>query len=174
MQIFKKSIPVNSLISNSFPVINYSDCYYTKFNSPNTIALEDCVRCSLSKRPKWTMLLMRLRNLLVKPFGLKTGTNNDSTASVINLSKGNKLSFFEILECNNEEVLLYASDKHLDGCLSIILRKNNNEYEIYLSTTVKFNNNFGHIYFFLIKPFHMLIVRAMLYKMANYLNIKNK
>jgi hypothetical protein len=170
MQIFKKSIPANSLISNLFPIINYSDCFYAKFNSSNTIILEDCVRCSFSQRPKWTMLLIHLRNLLVKPFGLKTGTNNnDSIAPIIDLSKGNKLSFFEILECNDDEVLLYVSDKHLDVGLSIILRKSNNEFEICFSTSVRFNNYFGHIYFFVIKPFHILIVRSMLNRMINYL-----
>jgi len=170
MQIFKIPIPQNSLVSKAFPVIDYSDCFCTNFNFPKEIRLENCVRYSLSSRPFWADILMQIRNILVKPFGLKTGIKDKMVqpVSAINLSKGNKISFFEVLESNDEEVVLIASDKHLTACLSIKIKKNHDQYEIFLSTIVKFHNYLGHVYFFFVKPFHILIMRAMLNRMINH------
>ena len=107
--------------------------------------------------------------MIVKPFGLKTDSINDfgnnHVIPAMSVMKGDKLGLFEVIERNDEEVVMFLSDKHLDVCLAIMLTQFNNQYELTISTAVQFNNALGHIYFFAIKPFHILIVRSMLKRM---------
>jgi hypothetical protein len=165
MQIAQIALPKNSLIEKSLPKIDYADCFSCQFTSIRPIQLESMVRFFLNSQTWWSKNLMRLRNILVKPFGLKT---DSEVQPIINFSKGKMAGFFKVLEINDEEVHLLASDNHLDACLSIIMNKINNHYEVSISTTVYFRNKLGHVYFFFIKPFHKLIVKSMLSRMANH------
>ena len=55
------------------------------------------------------------------------------------------------------------NDKHLNFKVSILLEKlEANNKSITISTIVVFNNWFGKLYFFPVKPFHKLIVPIML------------
>jgi Protein of unknown function (DUF2867) len=181
MQIEKVPFPRNSMIRDSFPVIDYSDCFRSKFITDFDIRLEHCIQSFLFNTPKWSVALMKLRNLLVKPFGLKTGTDQDkkNIPVMINLAKGDKIAFFEVIACFDDEVLLYITDKHMDACLSVMLKKPDhgtylhnakNEYQVFVTTAVKFKNTFGHIYFFFIKPFHTLLMRNMIYRFIQKFN----
>jgi hypothetical protein len=181
MQIEKVPFPRNSMMRDSFPVIDYSDSFRSKFITDFDIRLEHCIQSFLCYNPKWVVALMKFRNLLVKPFGLKTSTdqNKKRIPIVINLAKGDKIAFFEVIASFDDEVLLYITDKHLDACLSVILKKTDhltclpndkNEYEVFITTGVKFKNTFGHIYFFFIKPFHMLLMRNMIYRFIQKCN----
>ena len=181
MQIEKVSFPRNSMIRESFPVIDYSDCFRSKLNTDFDLKLEHCIQSFLFNQPKWSVALMKLRNLVVKPFGLKTGTDRDINyvPVVINLAKGDKIAFFEVIASFDDEVLLYITDKHLDACLSVMLKKTDhltclpnakNEYEVFITTGVKFKNAFGHLYFFFIKPFHTLLMRNMISRFIQKFN----
>ncbi len=176
MRISKIPLPKDSLIEKSFPVLDYSDCFSKQFHSNQKISLYDCIKFSLFNWPKWVQLLLIIRNYLVLPFGLKTDKekyHKQTSELEITLSKGSRISFFDVIDCNNNEVLLGVSDKHLDACASIILRSHNNAHEICLATTVKYNNTLGKVYFCLIKPFHLIIMRTSLHRMINHYT-KNK
>ena len=165
MQIAQIAIPKNSIIEKSLPNIDYADCFSCQFTSIRSIHLDSIVRFLLNSQTWWSKNLMKLRNILVKPFGLKTDSD---VQPIINFSKGKMTGFFKVLEINEEEVHLLASDKHLEACLSIIMSKTNNHYEVSITTTVYFRNTLGHVYFFFIKPFHKLIVKSMLSRMVNH------
>jgi hypothetical protein len=173
MTIVQIAIPQNSLIEKSLPKTDYADCFLAELVSDETIQLENVIRYFLNQSPAWSKALMKIRDILVKPFGLKTDSEH---LPVINISKGGTVSVFEVLEINDEEALLYATDKHLEACLSISINRVQNRYEISISTTVHFRNIWGHVYFFFVKPFHIMIVKAMLSKMANHFSkpIKHK
>ena len=56
--------------------------------------------------------------------------------------------------------MLGANDKHLNFRVSVY---NSNEtlFNIKVTTLVEYNNRFGKIYMTIIKPFHHIIVKAM-------------
>jgi hypothetical protein len=56
-------------------------------------------------------------------------------------------------------------DKHLYYRISILKRNTEKRFEVYLTTIVKFKNNWGKIYFAFIKPFHKMVVKSMLKKL---------
>ncbi|HJV20387.1 MAG TPA: DUF2867 domain-containing protein, partial [Sediminibacterium sp.] len=60
---------------------------------------------------------------------------------------------------------LGEDDKHLNFRVSLLINRQSDYCEnkkIIISTTVKFNNWFGRLYFLLVRPFHKLIVPIML------------
>jgi hypothetical protein len=64
-----------------------------------------------------------LRNVIVRPFGLKTSINAVPSISQEELQPGTAVGAFEILDRRqNEEIMLGEDDKHLDYRVSIQIR----------------------------------------------------
>ena len=98
--------------------------------------------------PGWADALLRLRNILVRPFGLKTG-------------KPDRPIFPTCLE-TEDELVLGTDDRHLNFRIGLI-RQNG---RIFLSTWVHPHNIWGRAYLRLVMPFHILIVRGAVARMA--------
>ena len=102
--------------------------------------------------PKWITLLMKFRNVVMRPFGLK---------------KERKLSDLVHIESENMATV-YKNDKHLD--LEIVFMTESMERDnqrISVSTKVRFHNILGKCYFAIIKPFHILICTTLLQRAKN-------
>jgi hypothetical protein len=171
MNINKTNIPTDSLIYRSFDRIDYQDAYSVEEAFNKQLTPEDVVKSFFKIFPSWIKLLLHIRNIIVKPFGLET-----SDPEVINRNidsfKGKideTIRFFKVYDRSKDEIMLGADDKHLDARLSFILKKNQNRYQIMLITIVHFNYWLGNAYFFFVKPFHKVIIKASLRGMAVYL-----
>ncbi|MBP1615088.1 MAG: hypothetical protein H6Q13_2536 [Bacteroidetes bacterium] len=158
----KIDITERSFICGVCQKADYVECYQSKV-SKGTITLEACLSALLFE-PKWITFLYKLRNLLVKPFGLDT---NMESKKDLNAQKGEKFSFFNVLERSEREILLFADDKHLKAWFSLQYEVNQDIYVVKLTTVIKFHNLMGRVYFSIIKPFHYLIVRNMLARICN-------
>lgn len=157
------SIPKESLFHNLPIEAHYYDAFRGSFISQKPVSLKDCVKGIFFHYPKWIDFLMNLRDILVKPFNLKTGEAEDLHApDPTELEKGSTLTAFTVLELTEKEIILEMTDRHLDAWVSVLLLQVHNRYEVTLATKVKYHNTLGRIYFFIIKPFHMIIVCAML------------
>ncbi len=163
MKIERTTIPMQSFIYGFSLSADYSECYQMSTDK-KSITLESCLS-SFSFQPKWADFLYKLRNILVKPFGLETSTDEVTN---INPQKGEKLGFFDVLERNEAEILMYANDKHLEGWFSLQYEPDGKNNIVRFVTVVTFHNLMGRIYFYTIKPFHYLIVRDMLSRMCKY------
>ena len=100
--------------------------------------------------PKWITLLMKFRNVVMKPFGLK---------------KERKLSDLVHIESENMATVC-KNDKHLDLEIVFMSMERDNQ-RISVSTKVRFHNNLGKCYFTIIKPFHILICTTLLQRAKN-------
>ena len=145
------------LISKFTPA-DYVDCF-TKVVA-NGVSADELFQRMFCQFQAWVRGLLRLRDAIVKPFGLKTGT-----------------SFTDrIIERNGEEIVIGADDKHLSFRVSVFCRKqyatagtaeasvsaNIPKTSIAEVTTVmKFHNMLGRIYFVGIWIFHRLIVETL-------------
>ena len=83
MKIERTTIPMQSFIYGFSLSADYSECYQM-FTDKKSVTLESCLSL-FSFKPKWVDFLYKLRNLLVKPFGLKTSTDEITN---INPQKG--------------------------------------------------------------------------------------
>jgi hypothetical protein len=113
----------------------------------------------LARGPRWVDALVTLRNLIVSPFGLKTSAPNETgTADIIRL--------FPVLSQTPERLVAGFDDKHLDFRVVVDVATAGGIRNVTATTLVLTHNLFGRTYLALIKPFHRLVVRAMLRKFA--------
>ena len=106
---------------------------------------------------------MRLRDRIVGPIGLKTSDQSAWLNSGHNTFQvGDRLGIFRVFDRTDDELLLGEDDRHLDFRLSVLVRNDGNASWVIVSTLVRFNNALGRAYFLLVRPFHKLIVPALL------------
>lgn len=150
--------PENSLINKDFGIIDYCDSYQIVKYTEETI---DNITTEIFSIPNWADVLMRIRNPIVRFFGLRTGNKKDITKSPY-YSVGSKAGYFTVIDRNENEIVMAEDDKHLNFRTSLMKKKNEQDHSIYLTTIVKFNNIWGRIYFLPVKPFHQIIVKSLL------------
>jgi hypothetical protein len=174
MQVQNIDTPNQALIKKALPRADYEDCFIATFFSSNAIGPERATKvCLTSLTGHWTDALFRLRNVLVKPFGLKTADENVPLQyDNITVVKGGKISFFDVLDINHNEVLLGIRDTHLDAYLSISIEQGIDQSILSMATRVKLHNRFGKYYLSVIKPFHVLIVKKVLRNASKKLTSK--
>lgn len=150
-----KTYPENTMVLSDLNRVDYFDSYMIFKNTQDSVA---GITRKILKAPGWVDALGKLRDLLVKPFGLKT--END-----IKNGQGNNLPAFDfapVLYQSDEEIVMGMNDKHLYFRLSVMKIARQDDSQVFLTTVVRFNNIGGKIYFALIRLFHGLIVRTML------------
>jgi hypothetical protein len=121
--------------------------------------------------PTWARLLFKVRNVLVKPFGLTAGRIpelKDIDPSVV-FSIGERAIFFTVIDHTDAEVLMAEDDKHLYFRASLLVEERAEGRSICLTTLVQYHNALGRWYFSVIKPFHKMIVKYMLRRSARRL-----
>jgi hypothetical protein len=165
--INKIDLPASSELAISRQQFHYVDAYSAIIeNSGKAITIEDVGKAFFSSEPKWIEVLLNLRNKIVGLFGLKTGKSVRNRQQMINDFKcepGKRLGLFKVFSKSTNELILGEDDKHLDFKVSLLLEKNNlGENVLVVSTVVIFHNWFGRLYFLPVKPFHKLIVPAMM------------
>ena len=99
--------------------------------------------------PKPVDWLFKLRNAIVKPFGLQGGGGFGKLIS----------------ERSDEEIILSKDDKHLCFWVGIYCSQPIDGWqEASVTTVVKYNNLLGRIYFIGIWAFHKLLVKGLFRK----------
>jgi hypothetical protein len=112
-----------------------------------------------ARGPQWIEALLRLRNRLVAPFGLKTAapTGNDAPDSV---------GIFPVISETPDRLVAGLDDAHLDFRLVVDVAGTGSERRVTVTTLVLTHNWLGRAYLAIILPFHRLIVPSMLRKVA--------
>lgn len=141
-----KNRPTNSLIEKYLPA-DYVDSYSREIVCDKVITPDKFRNLAFNQPPKWINWLMSLRNAIVKPLGLDT-----------------KSRFTDIVSDKNEhEEIFGMPDSHLDFHVSMWCGEyKERKQELRITTVVKYNNWFGRAYFFMIRPFHGIIVSSLL------------
>ena len=124
---------------------------YQLFQKKQALTPEDFRNLAFSRFPKWIGWLMNFRNAIVKPLGLDTATRFTDM----------------VLDKNLHEEILGMPDKHLDFHVSMWCGEyHEGKQELRITTVVKYNNWLGRAYFFIIRPFHGIIVKSILKHVA--------
>jgi hypothetical protein len=135
------AIPEGSVILDGFGEVHFHDTGQIFARTDRNIGE---VADEIMTLPAWVVLLFRLRNAIVGCFGLKTGDD----------------ASFPIISQAENEVVKGLGDSHLDFRVSFM--KDPARGTISLTTVVHFNNVWGRVYFFPVKPFHKIIMKALL------------
>ena len=168
MKISKTTLPEKSILNVSRKGYNYVDSFEGDLNDNDyKFNPVDIGKAFFTSSPKWVEKLMTLRDKVVSIFGLKiSGDIADRKRQLDNFKcePGEQIGPFKVFAKTESEVILGEDDKHLNFRISLFLnqKKEHNIKNLTISTTVDFNNWFGRLYFLIIRPFHKLIVPAML------------
>lgn len=126
---------------------NYTDSFTETITDKPYISAQELFNLIFLQYPKWVLSLLKLRDMIVKPFGLKTNKSFEDM----------------VIEQNNNEIILGSKDRHLTFYVSLYCSDMKNRTQsIRITTLVKYENILGKIYFAIIWLFHKTIVHYLL------------
>lgn len=177
MKIIKTKIPENSLLYPDRNRYSYIDSYQGNITEKNnTISIVDVAKVFIKPGPKCIGFLLVLRNKIVSVFGLKNDIGDTKHPESFKFEPGEQAGLFRVFIRTNDEIILGEDDKHLNFRVSLFLQESGNNKSnkiVTVTTIVIYNNWFGQLYFFMIKPFHKLIVTRMLKKNLQELELNS-
>jgi len=140
--------------------------YADHFAAPSGKEIRHFLADFFSYRPAWLRTLYALRRPLARL--LRIGHSLESVRSYrpeeVPFRAGERMWIFTVGAAREGEYwAATADDSHLTAVLAVTRESGASGLSLYrVSTFVRFKNWRGRIYFALVKPFHKLVVRAML------------
>jgi hypothetical protein len=136
----------------------FADAFRVEVTDPALDARNAAERI-MARQPRWAEALVKLRNILVAPFGLKTsGEGAPAPRGMIGI--------FPVLSETSDRLIAGFNDSHLDFRVVIDVTAPEGVRQVTLTTLVKTHNWFGRTYLAVIMPFHRLIAPTLLRQVA--------
>ncbi len=132
----------------------FMDAYRVEIGQTPLDARQACVNMVLHG-PRWIEAMTRLRNILVRPFGLKTSGEGAP-------APGGLIGLFPVISETPERLVAGFDDYHLDFRIVADIAGHGTSRHVTLTTLVRTHNLLGRTYLALILPFHKLIARSMM------------
>ncbi|WP_377190033.1 DUF2867 domain-containing protein [Ruegeria meonggei] len=147
-RVTRSALPSSSLLHKRLQDGDFLDCFSVASDLPPRRAAD-----IITAFPSWAMALVRLRGMLVAPFGLsRTGPE-----------AADKVGIFPVEHDSASEVIAGFNDRHLDFRVSVLSENG----RVSLATWVHRHNLGGRLYLAAILPFHILIVRNALARLRH-------
>lgn len=160
----RRDLPPDSVLllgSKSPP--DYLDRYSLEFAADSPITTDHILSVIFNQPPRWVDALLKTRDTLVKPFGLRTTPPDTSMSKKEHLEPGDSTGLFAVSHRVDDEIVMAEDDRHLNFRLSVHQRRGpDNLITVSLTTAVWFNNIWGKLYFAVIRPFHCFVAAGML------------
>lgn len=159
MNIQGVSIDRNALIGTFLPA-DYSDAFAVRLDQPAPFSPDDIQVLFWTAMPPFVEQLMKLRNALVRPLGLKSGAKPLAAETEQAIRTGGSTSVMSVAAKAVDETVLWLTDRHLDCYISVRVAG----CDTVVSTAVHYHNRFGRFYMTCIRPFHNIVVRRSIKK----------
>ena len=158
--------PQDSRIAKRLAGASFHDAWRTTSAATDLPALGLFIEAA-RRTPRWVDACMRLRNRVVRAFGLKDlGAMAYLPAGkpAADYRPGERVGIFTVFENEFDEALIGDSDRHLDVVLSIHRRARPDEptVEVTVTTVVHVKNWLGRLYMLPVRPMHRIIAPAVL------------
>jgi hypothetical protein len=151
VQISATSVPMNdSLIAAALPQPDLADAYAARIGPGAATDPQTWADAIFRNPPAAVTALLRLRNVLVAPFGIERGDR----------------SAFDTITRTDREVLLGTDAGHLDFRASVLVTPDDDAVTVTLSTHAAARTRGGRVYLALVRLVHPIVVRAMLRRAA--------
>lgn len=139
----------------ALPNADWADAFEVTDVAPGS-DMRSLARRTVGAMPAWARRLLRLRNAIVTPLGLKP----DGRKATV--SAAEVIDIFPILAEAEDRIVLGLDDRHLD--FRIVVERSPGEAgdRVRVTTLVHRHNAFGRFYLAAITPFHRAIVTAVL------------
>jgi Protein of unknown function (DUF2867) len=140
--------------------------YFDVKTIEGTVALRQFIAQALSYHPWWVKVLYGIRSVFVRLLGMRQPQMKSPHMAPedVSFAAGSRQFFFTV-ESGQEDSywLAYASEKHLTARLLVEVQplgEAGNRFT--LTTFVHYNHWTGPLYFNVIRPFHHMVVKAMM------------
>lgn len=150
---------VKTDVRQLLPEANFADAFSLVVDDPGLDAVAAAHR-AMERPPGWIVSLMALRDLLVRPLGLRTRHDQP-------LMRTERIGGFPVLSQTPQRVVMGLDDQHLDFRLAVdVAELDARRREVTATTLVKTHNRLGRAYLTLILPFHRRIVPGIMARVA--------
>lgn len=163
-EVTEAAVPANSNIAGELQGAYFYDCYRMDYRHDGASALQIFLR-TFGNTPAWVDFLMRLRNRVVRLFGLKDLGQLSAVQpakSAADYRIGDRVGIFSLMYQSAQEVILGDCDKHLDVKVSLSKHSEGDRQFIAVTTVVHVHNALGKAYMFFVAPAHKIIAPAVL------------
>jgi hypothetical protein len=141
----------DSHVFKTLPAYHYSDAFGIRLADVDCRTLNQLLAARGAGAPEH--ILARIRDFLVAPIDLKP------------IGKVG-MAPFETIERHADEVIYGVNDRHVDVRIAYRLSEEQQARTLTATTLVRIHNAFGRFYLLSILPFHFLIVRRQLKRVA--------
>lgn len=153
-------VPAGGLAANVLPRVDFADAY--AMDVPPATGARALAEAVFASAPAWVAALMAIRHAVVAPFGLvATGRSLERAAALANRA-GDRVGVFPVRAEAPDELVLGLDDRHLDFRVSVRILEDAGRRRGVVSSRVQIHNALGRAYFAVVKPFHRVIVPAMM------------
>lgn len=157
--------PANSALAGLYGDADLVDAYAVTLpgSAPDDVAA--LARAALEKPAPWFVALLDIRDAVMSVTGVKSSQRIRREAGRRGVET---IAFFPIMGRSSNELILGEDDRHLDFRASVLVRSHDGDgqRELVLTTVVHCHNLLGRAYLRAISPFHRLVVRSNLARLA--------
>jgi len=153
--------PPESELASGYDGANLADAYAIALPETATRDVALLAKAILAHPAPWARALMKTRDAVMGVFGVKTAKQIRAATS----SPGrDRIDFFPVISRSPRELIVGENDRHLDFRTSVLIRNGTDGAPdlVIATTVVRCHNRLGRLYLAVIRPFHILIVKAYL------------
>ncbi len=132
----------------------FADAYRVALDG-TTLDARGAAEKIFARRPRWIEALLRLRKIIVAPFGLKNSGAEEP-------APGGMIGMFPVLNETPKRLVAGFNDRHLDFRVVVDVVPVGSGQQVTMTTLVLTHNLLGRAYLAIILPFHRPIARVML------------
>lgn len=164
LTVMRVDPPPTSAIADWYGGADLVDSYAVTLPHGASEDLATLTRALFNRPPAWLRGLLRLRDQIVGPLGVKTTTAIREAGAT---DGRDRIGFFPVLGRSAREIVLGEDDSHLDFRASVLLQDDDRGVRRLVATTaVRCHNLLGRTYLWVITPFHVLVVRSNLSRLG--------
>jgi hypothetical protein len=135
----------------------YSDSFDVRLPPVDTpLDAPTLARALAASVPRWLVLLLRVRNRLVRLIGVRPPGSVPTEPSAAAMTPGTRLLFFHVFAAADDQVVLGEDDAHLD--YRLVIRVDREMRRASAATLVRVHGVRGRLYFAVVGPYHRLIM----------------
>jgi acyl-coenzyme A thioesterase PaaI-like protein len=157
----KVAFPTESQLYPELAKATFHDAFESDLTNTPLSPLEIAIRY-VRATPDWVEALLSIRNRMVAPLGIRDGGQlgdlDDRPASAYEV--GDRFSVFKILSIGDDELVVGATDSHLDVRISFLKRVRDDRSTYVLASWVHTHNALGRLYMIPVGRIHPLVVKA--------------
>ncbi|AVG14842.1 hypothetical protein CFN79_02630 [Chromobacterium vaccinii] len=156
-------VPSDSILAPLYRGADLLDAYAVQLPAGAGDDLEMLVRAGFEPQAWWVRALTRVRDMIMATVGVKSSR----AVGIAAAARGPVIGFFPLQSKSARELVMGEDDRHLDFRLAIQQRIGAaGGRELVIVSVVHCHNLLGRTYLAVITPFHRVIARASLERVA--------